>query len=63
MPEFTIDFSVYCATCGEGLCGNTNVNQKHNRNEITIDACPKCMKEKDDLIQDLEEKIEQLKEN
>jgi len=33
MPELTVDFDVYCGTCGAGLCGSTSV---------TVDAFGRC---------------------
>lgn len=57
MPE--LEFSVYCNTCGAGLCGNTH-NDKYKANVIHIDVCPDCMKEKDKEIEKLYDKIEEL---
>jgi len=33
MPELTVDFDVYCGSCGAGLCGGTSV---------TVDAFGRC---------------------
>jgi transcription elongation factor Elf1 len=55
------DFSVYCGTCGSGLCGNTTVDNKHS--SITVDACPICILIKDEEIQRLVDEIDELKYN
>jgi len=33
-----VDFEVYCALCGMGLCSHTRVSGK----TIRIDPCPRC---------------------
>jgi 2-polyprenyl-3-methyl-5-hydroxy-6-metoxy-1,4-benzoquinol methylase len=39
--EVTIDFEVWCGTCGAGLC-----HQTHERSGgITVDACEACIEE------------------
>lgn len=48
MPSFTadIDFSVYCARCGAGLCGNCTTDDKRMR--MDIEPCDKCLDSKYD---------------
>lgn len=58
--DIDVDVSVYCGTCGAGLCGNTSVDNK--RSFFTVDACPTCMSRKDDEIENLSEEIERLKD-
>ena len=48
MPEFNVEveFEVYCGTCGEGLCSQTEVVDEsyHNKKRaIKVDACDKCL--------------------
>jgi peptidoglycan hydrolase CwlO-like protein len=67
MPTLSHDFEVYC-TCGDGICNNTNVDNK--RQYLVIEPCKKCMQEKDSEIEnlkgennDLQEEIDGLKED
>lgn len=49
MPEIThevsIEFYVYCANCGEGLCRNTTVDtmRASGTPRVNVDPCPKCI--------------------
>lgn len=57
-----IDFEVYCGTCGTGLCGESDTRMSRNRNyvQVTVNACPNCMSKKDEEIENLEYRIEEL---
>ena len=57
-----VDFEVYCGTCGEGLCSESDTRSSRNRGylQVTVNACPKCMKEKDGEILNLEDRIKEL---
>lgn len=44
MPNMSIDFDVYCAVCGEGLCNCTKVYQT----KIIIKPCPRCIEKAKD---------------
>lgn len=59
-----IDFEVYCGTCGKGLCGESDTRRSNSRGylQVTVNACPYCIEEKDAQIYDLEEKIKSLEE-
>jgi len=61
MPSFTvtteIDFEVFC-TCGNGLCRNTETEEKYGRYKAIVEPCPRCSENK---IVDLENTIEELK--
>ncbi len=65
--EAEISFEVYC-TCGEGICNNTTTRKSRTRNEdqIVIEPCEKCLQkareENDDLIAELRQEIENLKQ-
>ena len=39
-----INFEVFCAECGEGLCGISDTRKSRNRGEaqVTVGSCPKC---------------------
>lgn len=73
MPNFTLDFEVFCGTCGAGMCGETDTRESHRRGmpQATVNACSKCMEnakdEGRDEIRDGElakalERIEELEE-
>ena len=66
--EIQIEFQVWCANCGNGICGNTEY-KRGSTNEFTTfcEVCDKgrkeLEKEKDDLeseVYDLKTRIEQL---
>jgi len=50
-----LDFEVYCAKCGAGICGLADVKKSRNRGFpiISMTPCEKCMEEKDGEIADL----------
>lgn len=69
MPSFNVpvkdvefEFEVYCKTCGEGLCNESEVTETYTRrmSNIRVNVCPECMKKKDDEIADKEKDIERL---
>ena len=45
MPEFetTIEFEVYCGTCGAGLCGQSVVQHGSRGWRVDVEACKSCM--------------------
>lgn len=47
MPSFdtSVDFEVYCNTCGNGMCGESEVVRTYRRGELAVrvNACPKCV--------------------
>jgi len=71
MPTFedveikaSVDFEVFCGTCGKGLCyeSTTRVSRNRGHAQVEVNACPHCMKEKDNEIERLNDEIEALKE-
>lgn len=48
MPNMSIDFDVYCAVCGEGLCNCTEVVQNSYQTKIIIKPCPRCIEKAKD---------------
>jgi len=60
MPYIRADvkFEIYCDMCGQHLCNYTRVEN----DRIYVEACPKCMKEKDKKIEELEIEMEKIRE-
>lgn len=44
MPTLELDFEVFCASCGAGLCGNCKEGKTPTRGMpyIQVDPCEKC---------------------
>jgi hypothetical protein len=60
--EIQIEFQLWCETCGNGICGNTNY-KKRSTNEFTT-FCEVCLKEMTDAFErvtSLENEIDYLK--
>lgn len=38
-----IEFEVFCASCGAGLCGNTDVYEYRGNHQLKITPCSKCL--------------------
>ena len=57
-----VDFEVFCGTCGKGLCSESDTRNSRNRNylQVTVNACPDCIQEKQDEIYELKLQIEDL---
>lgn len=45
MPEFTLQFEVYCGKCGAGLCNNSTTEERRGIYRVTIDPCEHCLEE------------------
>lgn len=69
MPTFEADvqFEIYCARCGAGICSNGSTSRTY-RGQLRLDMepCEKCIEHavdvaEDKLIGEYEEKIEELK--
>ena len=59
--DVRIEFQIYCAICGEGICGNTHY-RKNSTNTFDT-SCPSCEKDRDALQlknDELEQQIEKL---
>lgn len=41
----TVEFEVFCAECGAGLCGDTETRKSHGRgfDQIAVAPCSKCI--------------------
>jgi hypothetical protein len=57
-----VDFEVYCNTCGAGLCNESETGTTRNRHmlHVSVNACPTCMAAKDDEIDALRSRIDEL---
>ena len=53
--QVEVDFEVYCAECGAGICSNASVKKTYNRgaNRVDIEACS-CMTNR---IKELEDQL------
>lgn len=60
--KIDIDFEVYCNTCGNGLCGESDTRKSRNRGylQVSVNVCPNCMKEKDEEIKNLQSEKDDL---
>ena len=60
--KIDIDFEVYCNTCGAGLCGESDTRKSRNRGylQVSVNVCPDCMKEKDEVIKNLQSEKDDL---
>ena len=63
MVSAEIEFEVYCAKCGDGLCRNVNTRESRNRRipQIVIEPCQTCLenefeKGKDSVRSECEER-------
>jgi len=63
--ETEIEIEVYCATCGCGLCNETESTTGFNREvrQFRVNACPDCIDKKDREIEELKNEIEELTQN
>lgn len=45
MPEVAFNIEVYCGTCGEGLCNQTEFVKTRTRYEpsLRVEACKRCL--------------------
>lgn len=59
-----VDFEVFCGTCGEGLCFESNTRFSRNRNfaQVEVNACPSCIERKEEEIEDLKYRIKELED-
>ena len=45
MPEMEVEFEVWCGTCGDGLCNQTDVKPPPSGAcwSVTVAACENCL--------------------
>jgi len=60
--DVEVEFEVYCNSCGEGLCSESTTTRGRTRGDlqVRVNACPRCMKNKDEEIDELTTKNEEL---
>lgn len=68
----SVDFEVFCGTCGTGLCNESDTRFSHNRAypQVTVRACQNCIdsavneRQADlkDIIESLKDQIDLLEE-
>ena len=65
MPSFSVDFEVFCGTCGEGLCNKSDTRKSRTRgeNQVTVEACQTCIEAATQPLRDRIEELEQLLDN
>lgn len=56
--DIEIDVEVFCATCGAGLCNQTEV-KGHAYPQLRVEVCQSCLK---DLESDKNKEIDELNE-
>ena len=44
MPTMNVEFEVFCGTCGEGLCNQSETDDRGRYPAIRVEVCPKCLK-------------------
>ena len=65
MPSFEISFEVFCGTCGEGLCNQSDSRKSRQRGEdqVTVEVCQRCIEVATSQLQERIEELEQLLED
>lgn len=43
MPTFELDFEVFCAKCGAGLCNQSDATTDRYGSRVSVEPCSKCM--------------------
>jgi hypothetical protein len=43
MPTFELDFEVYCARCGAGLCNQSDAKSDHGGCSVAVEPCERCL--------------------
>jgi len=43
MPFFEVEFEVYCATCGNGLCNQSNGSNSRRMSRVDVEVCQNCI--------------------
>ncbi len=62
--DIEVDFDVYCARCGAGLCNQSDTRLSHNRKfpQVTVEPCEHCLEVyAEEKTEPLEQMIEDLK--
>lgn len=43
VPSFDVEFHVYCADCGAGLCNQSDTDTRNGRLRLEVSPCKQCM--------------------
>jgi hypothetical protein len=43
MPSFKVEFEVFCAKCGAGLCNNSKGSLTKQGNRVDVYPCKRCL--------------------
>ena len=65
MPSFELEFEVFCGTCGDGLCMQSDTRTSHRRSmpQVTVEACRKCLAKATDALEyDIDSLKQEMKE-
>lgn len=57
--DVQIDFEMWCARCGEGICGDVRQASRYRKNDFQV-FCSKCDKEFDGVIKENEELTQKI---
>ena len=61
--NISLDFEVFCGTCGAGLCNQSSTRHSKSRlaAQVTVDVCGNCLEEaRQEIRDDLETQIQDL---
>jgi hypothetical protein len=59
----SVDFEVFCGTCGMGLCNQSNTRESRSRRyaQVAVDVCQNCLEEaREEIRRELEDQILEL---
>jgi RNase P subunit RPR2 len=63
--SISLDFEVFCGTCGAGLCNQSNTRHSRSRSyaQVTVDVCENCLENaRQEIRSDLENQIQELQD-
>lgn len=54
MPTFDVDvdFEIYCARCGAGICNNGSTGTYKGRHRLDIEPCKDCIESEVEVMRD-----------
>lgn len=61
----SLDFEVFCGTCGAGLCNQSDTRHSKSRSyaQVTVDVCENCLEvARQEIRSDLEDQIQELQD-
>jgi len=63
--SISLDFEVFCGTCGVGLCNQSNTRHSRSRcaAQVIVDVCENCLEvARQEIRNDLENQIQELQD-